>query len=448
MEGTVEILINSIVNLYQGFIVTWFLIQCLEVKEKYSRKFVHVVGTITIFMYLELQFIVTGFEGVRVLLLMFFTTFFSALFFKESIIRKILYNVILIISSVFTATLVGSLIGVVSDMGYIQLVTGTSIQKYISLFLNQILLWLVFKCIARLLGKNSLGTNTGYTLLVIFMSIVSAITVVVLQYLIVDSSAEYKLLYALILVVGIILLLVINLIMYGISEKNYIDKLKQEIEINAYRRQKYDAEEIMKNYQEIEKVRHEINKVIETTNGLLADGKYDEAEKFMKEFETEESNRIKKINYTDNVILNYLLNQKMEICKKENIEIKYFINGVVDGIKETDLHCVISNLLDNAIEATQKIENKSIELYVFANSHSILIRVSNTIEQDMIRNNPRFKSSKIEKNHGYGIVNVKAVVEKYHGKIEYKQKIEDYLTCEVILMKEFATENGNSRQIY
>lgn len=56
-----------------------------------------------------------------------------------------------------------------------------------------------------------------------------------------------------------------------------------------------------------------------------------------------------------------------------------------------------------------------------------------------VENNTKFKLSKIEKSHGYGIVNVKAVVEKYHDKIRYKQKIEDYLTCEVILMK-------NSRQ--
>lgn len=440
-----EIFFNIIVNAYQGFIVTWFLVQCLKLKEQYSKKLVYIVGTITIFAYLEVQVLITNFEGIGVLLLMAFTSLFSVLFFQGTFIRKLLYNVILIISTVFTATLVGSIVGLISSVGYIQLVSNNSMPKYISMVLNQIVLWIVFQFIVKLIRQNMLGFHAGYTVLVISMSVISVFTVVVLQHLVEGRNEQYKLFYTCAVVVGIILLLTVSLIMYGINERNHIEKLQQEMEISAYRRQKHDVKEITRNYQEMENVRHEMNKVIVTTSRLLQDGKYAEAQKFIEQFQTEENDRVRKVYYTDNIILNYLLNQKIEVCQKRNIHMKYIINGVIDGIKDIDLHCIVSNLLDNAIEATQKLDNKNISFSIFGNPYSIYIEVSNTVAENVLQCNPKLQSSKTEGHHGYGIKNVRATVEKYQGEIRYRQKLEGYLTCEVVMMKNFTTETGNLR---
>jgi sensor histidine kinase regulating citrate/malate metabolism len=318
--------------------------------------------------------------------------------------------------------------------------------KYISMVLNQIVLWIVFQFIVKLIRQNMLGFHAGYTVLVISMSVISVFTVVVLQHLVEGRNEQYKLFYTCAVVVGIILLLTVSLIMYGINERNHIEKLQQEMEISAYRRQKHDVKEITRNYQEMENVRHEMNKVIVTTSRLLQDGKYAEAQKFIEQFQTEENDRVRKVYYTDNIILNYLLNQKIEVCQKRNIHMKYIINGVIDGIKDIDLHCIVSNLLDNAIEATQKLDNKNISFSIFGNPYSIYIEVSNTVAENVLQCNPKLQSSKTEGHHGYGIKNVRATVEKYQGEIRYRQKLEGYLTCEVVMMKNFTTETGNSRQ--
>jgi sensor histidine kinase regulating citrate/malate metabolism len=72
--------------------------------------------------------------------------------------------------------------------------------------------------------------------------------------------------------------------------------------------------------------------------------------------------------------------------------------------------------------------------------------VSNTVAENVLQCNPKLQSSKTEGNHGYGIKNVRASVEKYQGEVRYRQKLKGYLTCEVVMMKKFATETGNSRQ--
>lgn len=45
-----EIFFNIIVNIYQGFIIMWFLVQCLKYKEKYEKKQVYAVGITAIFV--------------------------------------------------------------------------------------------------------------------------------------------------------------------------------------------------------------------------------------------------------------------------------------------------------------------------------------------------------------------------------------------------------------
>ena len=434
----IEIILNIIVNFYQGIIVTYFLAKCLGIKGKYDKKMVYIIGTVAIFAYLEIQASITAFEGVGVLLLMVLTGLFSILFLEGTIIRKILYNAIMIIVTVFTATMVGSVVGLIGSTGYIELLYDSSAPKFISMILNQIVLFFVIKFIIKLIRRNSMGFDFGYTLLAILLSVISIVTVVVLQKLIEGRDGKYSLIYACAVVIGIISLLIISLIMYGISERHHAEKLTQELEINAYRSREHDVEQINRNYHEVEKVRHEMNKVFSTINGLLHDGRYNEAEKFIEQFETEEVARLKKVHYTDNIILDYLLNQKVEECKRKGINIKYIINGQVDGVDDIDLHCITSNLLDNAIEATQNLETRNIEFSLFGNEYSMYIEVSNTVKDNVLKNNPKFKTSKTESaGHGYGIKNVKASVEKYEGEIKYREKLEGYLTCQVMLIKKF-----------
>ncbi len=447
-EQMLDVVINLLVNVYQGFIITWFLERSFSRKEKYSKMQIYMIGAPAIFVYLQIQVMITDFEGLGVLALWVFTSVLSMIFFEENMIKKLLYNAILIISMVFVATLVGSIIGIINSTGYIELVSDNSAPKYVSMLVNQVVIWIVFRFVSKFISQNKMGLNVRYTILVIVLSVTSVFTVVALHRLINGSDAGNSLLYTFGVIIGIIALVVVSLIMYGINEKTHMEKLQQEIEINAYKQQKRDVEEISKNYREIEKVRHEMNKVIVTTLQLIGDEKYIDAKRFIEEFQTEESNRLNKVHYTDNIVLNYVLNQKLEICQANNICVKYVINGEVDGIKDIDIHCIVSNLLDNAIEATKSQPDKSIELSIFGNKYSLLIEVSNTTTCNILQNNPSLQTSKSESGHGYGVKNIKDAAEKYSGQVKYVEKIKGYFTCQVVLMKEFTTEMGNSRQNY
>lgn len=98
------------------------------------------------------------------------------------------------------------------------------------------------------------------------------------------------------------------------------------------------------------------------------------------------------------------------------------------NILPNDLCSVLSNLLENAIEACKKNKvekNKSIDLIIRKINKMIFIKIENPIEIKPILKEESFLTSKQEKDlHGWGLKSVQSVVEKYGGEITYSTKDE------------------------
>ena len=68
----------------------------------------------------------------------------------------------------------------------------------------------------------------------------------------------------------------------------------------------------------------------------------------------------------NNTILNVVLSQKYRMARNENISMIFQVNSLADlWIEDTDMVIIVSNLLDNAIEACRKLrDNKVIRLKI------------------------------------------------------------------------------------
>ena len=107
-------------------------------------------------------------------------------------------------------------------------------------------------------------------------------------------------------------------------------------------------------------------------------------------------------------------------------EIQFEIQGnIPEGVKVSsyDLCTVISNLLRNAIESCEKIEdvsNRIIKIKMNTYQSFIFITIENTVAKEVkIKNNELVTEKKDTRYHGLGSGNVKAVVDKYNGKLAY-----------------------------
>ena len=89
-------------------------------------------------------------------------------------------------------------------------------------------------------------------------------------------------------------------------------------------------------------------------------------------------------------------------------------------MEDKDICALIGNMLENAIEASDKvISNKYIGFSIIEKSNSLFIHCENTYEVMPIRKGDSFLTSKKGARwHGIGMKNIQSIVKKYNGTMD------------------------------
>ena len=107
-------------------------------------------------------------------------------------------------------------------------------------------------------------------------------------------------------------------------------------------------------------------------------------------------------------------------------------------MEETDICCIFSNLLDNAVEASNRSSEKNIDCKCYTNRTNQLyfIEISNSCDNKPItEENKLVTYKKDQKTHGIGMVSVKDIVEKYHGDLHFEYLEENHIFRTVAMLK-------------
>ena len=98
-------------------------------------------------------------------------------------------------------------------------------------------------------------------------------------------------------------------------------------------------------------MRHDLKRYLVTYRQLLQEGKYEVIEADIDKMLGKRLNTNHCV-YTENTILNAVICEKMEQCSIKNIKIEVQVNADKD-MDSIEYGVVLSNLLDNAIEAEE-----------------------------------------------------------------------------------------------
>lgn len=128
-------------------------------------------------------------------------------------------------------------------------------------------------------------------------------------------------------------------------------------------------------------------------------------------------NKMGQTYYTDNRMLNIILNDKLKKAVQEGIAVDVKIGNIsLDGMKDVEITTIFANLLDNAIEAAVQAEGEKfikIQAERFHDFHIIKLI------------NEKGKNGKKEGHIGIGLENVRNALKKYEGTMEIKEE-KDY----------------------
>lgn len=125
-----------------------------------------------------------------------------------------------------------------------------------------------------------------------------------------------------------------------------------------------------------------------------------------------------------NKALDIILTEKSLICSKRGIALTCLADAEkLDFIGETDLYVLFGNILDNAIEAVQKIavpEKKVISINIKQVGDILSVTVRNYYEGKLVMEDGIPRTSKGDEDyHGFGLKSAKRIVEKYDGSIVF-----------------------------
>ncbi len=215
-------------------------------------------------------------------------------------------------------------------------------------------------------------------------------------------------------------LVVMNIMVFGLLT----DALKRESKLADYKviqeRGKNDTEmyqSMIHNYNEQRKIVHEFKNHMECISLLIQHKEYDRLNDYILQIQ-DNINHGHDLMDTNNKLINMILNSKyLEACDK-NILLVVKANDLSNiSMEDQDLVIVLSNLINNAIEACEKSENKVIKLKIIKERKWLIIAATNNYEQEPLKVAGRYVTNKTENSqyHGIGIENIKDVIEKYGG---------------------------------
>lgn len=224
---------------------------------------------------------------------------------------------------------------------------------------------------------------------------------------------------------SIILVLILGLIFYSIYDIYTKQKQQALLELQINR-----LSSLIESNEETKRVNQDIVDHLYMMQSFL--NNKDKAKTYMTSL-IEKYNNIQK-KYCQNVLVDSILSHKFISLKKikiyTDIQIPYQLN-----IKDVDLATVLFNTIDNAIESCQRNEDNEnyISVDMKINANYLLIHIENSKNPLEVNESISIKE---EKNHGYGLSNVRDVIKKYNGTLKTMNHLDKYETTVLLQLKE------------
>lgn len=177
------------------------------------------------------------------------------------------------------------------------------------------------------------------------------------------------------------------------------------------------------------KIRHDLKNHFIVLKGMLDSGEEEQAKAYLDEFMRSELGNVREIQ-TGNTAIDSILNYKM--LEAEQYAVTFDLDIQIPERLDVSSHAmsiILGNAIDNAIEAAEKTEEKSIHLILQYTKGRLLIQIRNPYIGELQKGDSgEYLTVKAEKeNHGFGLRNIRETVEKVGGVMNIETKGQKFI---------------------
>ena len=218
-----------------------------------------------------------------------------------------------------------------------------------------------------------------------------------------------------------------SLITIFITKSRYQKKL-ENFQDSVLKKQRDEVQNI---YQTMRAWRHDYHNHMQSIKAMLSMNKKKELSLYLDNLE-KDLDSIDIAIRTGNVGLDAILSSKVSIARKNTIEVSCTAK-VPSDLKIPDVHlcAIVGNLMDNAIEACEKITSsqkqcddvlpKLIRIYIGLFKNQLYISVTNSTKERKRKKLSELVTGKTGE-HGFGLRRIDKITEKYDGFVNRKNE--------------------------
>lgn len=258
-------------------------------------------------------------------------------------------------------------------------------------------------------------------LAMMLVPISSIVTFSLLMY--VESSSQTVLLIVTIgfLFINFLLLYLYNMLLRLFTQHYENETLKQKVKIYANQ-----IKIILESEEKLKLLKHDMKHHLNELKLLAMKGNTSSMLEYIEDMEIFMKNPNELIS-SGNIEIDSVINYMVQRAKTSLLNVNVKIQIPEEISHSFDINIVLGNLLENAIEAAVKTEEKTLNAIIRLSQGILRIEIENSyseagVPQEFFKNGQVYTTKKAQENHGYGLKSVRKVVEKYHGILEIYPK--------------------------
>lgn len=421
------------INLIETFMVIWFMSEFLGYRlEKPKRQIGFGIAWLVNFLELSYLNYLMPFEGLLAFIQILIYIVYARICLKGRFTRQLFVifftqAIVAMVSMVSSFAMSGLL-----HVSVEKLFGEFSAERILMVVSGRLLLFYLFRLILQLKSREDFSLRRWLGLVILpALSLVSIIFLMEIVLLAPETT-----LYALLASGAVVLTNVVTLFLMARVARN--QELENENSMMRLQQESVDLSEknLMAMYETVSAIRHDLNDHLIAVSAMLQEGETEKAEDYVESLRKGYATRAKTV-LTDNRMFNAIVNTKLALCAQKRIEtIVRVQDGVLDFLEPEEMVSLLGNLFNNAIEAAEQSAERVLRFEVQGQRGYASVCMENSVYASVLADNRELRTTKEDKKvHGFGVKNIRRIVERYDGVVEFREEEESGRFCCDILLK-------------
>ena len=298
--------------------------------------------------------------------------------------------------------------------------TDSFFYRILSIELPNIFMLVIIILVGMFTKSKNKAVPIRYWLLLLTVPVTTLGTLTVYQYYIdLLAPGQDINIYIIISTVGLVF---INVLVFTLFSKlqNQLEIRRNADLLNTQMRlEKESFKRIEESYNRTRELRHDLKNHIFVLKGIAENGTKEEMLSYLEKM-TDAVEEATYVSMSKNSAVDAVLNEKLLYAQKNGISTQFDVTPLESTkIPAMDICTILSNALDNAVEACVKFESLSdryIDVKIEDTENEMIISVKNpSTEAPKRRAGVYISRKKDSENHGLGLKSIKRTVDKHKG---------------------------------